>query len=216
MACPFDPQYVGLFSGFVIAQIGIFLVYLGLYFLASYKQILMKIPAERFFRIKFDSLTHTIIIPVTAGILLSLGFLFLRPVFAPSEPPPTALPLSILLIFSVVMAPVLESIATQGLVFLIALSAFMTNKNKKSEQSSVFSPSKEALVFALIIQGAVFGLGHFNDFTGFFAFKMIYTAIDGLVLGYICWSNNRNLLPVMLCHMAFNITAILYQPYILC
>ena len=216
VVCPFDAEYVRVMLGMIPLQFVVFLVFVSLYLLASYKQILVKTPAEKFFRFKFDSLKNTVAIPIAAGITLSLGFLLLRAILAPTEPAPAALPLSVLLLSSVVTAPILESIADQGLVFLIALSAFNALQNKRNSNSSIFQPTLKVLVAALLIQAAVFGINHVNALTPFYLFKMMYTGFDGLVLGYICWSNNRNLLPVVLSHMAYNITAILFQPFIFC
>lgn len=216
MDCIYDVQYILALFGLVIIQALVLLVFLGIYGWASREKNVITIPAQKYFRIELDSLKDTVFIPILLGIVISLGFLLIRGFFFPNDYVPASIPISILFVSSVVLAPIMETIADQGLIFLIVLSAYQAVSKKKGNAFSLYTPPRNALLTALIVQGAVFGILHFNDFTGFFIFKMIYTALDGLVLGYLCWANNRNLLPVMFCHAAFNITSILLQPYLLC
>jgi|GEM_PF-5315879 len=220
VACSYDSE---LFSNVLIlllfqikAFLPFLLIYLGIFI---YNKKIIQIPAEKFFQLKFDSFKSTLLVPIGAGIAMALIFNFLRLAFFPVESTPSVIYLSALLFNGVLIAPILESIADQGLVFLTMLSVFVYLQNNAKHKTSVLKPSRLILIIAILIQAFVFGISHYSDepnLSNFLAFKAVYTTIFAIILGVICWLNNRNLLPVMICHASYNVILILSQTFIPC
>ncbi|MFA4982621.1 MAG: CPBP family glutamic-type intramembrane protease [Candidatus Micrarchaeia archaeon] len=220
VACSYDSELFSNVLFLLLSQIKAFLPFLFIYLgVFIYNKKIIQITAERYFRLNFDSFKNTILIPVGAGVVMALIFNFLRLTFFPVESTPSVIYLSALIFNGVIVAPILESIADQGLVFLTMLSVFVYLQNNAKRKTSVLTPSKSILIIAILIQAFVFGISHYSDepsLSNFLAFKAAYTTIFAIILGVICWLNDRNLLPVMICHASYNVILILSQTFIPC
>jgi len=210
-----------LFSNMLRLFVSQIIGFLLIFFIYAYVKYLkfINVPAKKFFRFKFDSFKNTILIPAGVGVVVAIIFNIFRLTFYPVESTPSIIYFSALIFNGVIVAPFLESIAVQGLFFLTTLSAITYLQRKINRKLSVFKPSKEALATAIIAQAFVFGMNHYSsspDLFGFFAFKAAYTAIFAAILGLMCWFNDRNLLPVVISHIFYNITLIFSQAFVLC
>jgi len=218
VTCTYNSELFSNVLSLLISQIFLFLIFFFIYAYVKYLKFI-DVPAKKFFRFKFDSFKNTILIPVGVGVVVALIFNIFRLTFYPVESTPSIIYFSALIFNGVIVAPLLESIAVQGLFFLTVLSAITYLQRKINSKLSVLKPSREALATAIIVQAFVFGMNHYSsspNLLGFLAFKAAYTAIFAIILGLMCWFNDRNLLPVVVCHAFFNLSLISAQAFIPC
>jgi len=218
VACTYNSELFSNMLSLFLFQIVGFLIIFFFYAYVKYLKFI-DVPAKKFFRFKFDSFKNTILIPIAVGIAVAIIFNISRLALYPVESIPSIIYLSALIFNGVIVAPLLESIAVQGLFFLTVLSAITYLQRKINPKLSVLKPSKEALATAIIAQAFIFGMNHYSsshDLFGFLAFKAAYTAVFAAILGVMCWFNDRNLLPVVISHAFYNLTLISTQAFVLC